>query len=416
MAELYQPQSEMSLWWLGEASPVLVGRLVLAESNRKVGLEYAAAWLVHGFPLSEDLPLARGLFLPNERNAAAGAVDDARPDRWGERVIRQIYKPARLSVLEYLYFAGDNRFGALGVSLDLATYRPNGSGAIASFDNLADMERAIHAVLAGEVLSEEYLRLIRPGPSFGGARPKSLITIDGEQWVVKFSEGENMDTQIIEDACMKLASLSGINAANSRALPVSGGHAVAIKRFDRVGRTRRHVLSAHTVLRASGLPFGYPELAQLIRRIAHPDWIRDQQKEIFRRMVFNILLDNTDDHEKNHAFIRSQEGYYELAPAYDVLPSVQGLGYQQMRVGSRDTESSLENALSEVAAFGLKRDLAIDMIRDICNVVDGWKQHFINCGVQPRDIEELAQYIDGDALASQRAEYKRRGMPARKPK
>ena len=82
-----------------------------------MGLEYAPSWLSSGFALSEDLPLARGAFLPKERDMAAGAVDDARPDRWGERVIRNLYKPSRLSVLEYLYFAGEDRFGALGVSL-----------------------------------------------------------------------------------------------------------------------------------------------------------------------------------------------------------------------------------------------------------------------------------------------------------
>lgn len=416
MADIYKLQNEMSLWWLGDLTPVRIGRLVLADNNRKVGLEYDVAWIARGFPLSDDLPLARGLLLPNERDAAAGAVDDARPDRWGERVIRKIYKPARLSILEYLYFAGDKRFGALGVALDDDQYHPSGTGAIASFESLASMERAISAVLAGEKLSEEYARLIRPGPSFGGARPKSLINIDGNQWVVKFSEGEHIDTQIIEHASMTLASRCGIDVANSMALPLSRGHAVAIKRFDRSGASRKHVVSAHTVLRAAGLPQGYPELAQLMRRMGRPDSIRDQQQELFRRMVFNILMDNTDDHEKNHAFIRAQDGHYDLSPAYDVLPAVQGLGYQQMRVGSRDTESSLENALSEVAAFGLKRDQAIDIVRDICDVVNGWKAHFLSCGVQPRDVEELAQYIDGDALSSQRAQYRRPSVhPTCKP-
>lgn len=405
MAEVYQPQNEMTLWWLGAAAPELIGCLMLADNNRKVGLEYDAAWIARGFALSDDLPLARGLQLPVERDMAVGAVDDARPDRWGERVIRQIYKPARLSVLEYLYFAGDNRFGALGVSLDPHQYRPSGHGAIAAFDSLAMMERAIAAVLAGERLSEEFARLVRPGPSFGGARPKSLIAMDGQQWVVKFSEGEQMDTQLVEHAAMTLATRCGIVAANTKALPLSQGHAVAVQRFDRDGAARQHVVSAHTVLRAAGVPLGYPELAQLLRRLCRPDEIRDQQQQLFRRMVFNILIDNTDDHEKNHALIRSSDGRYTLSPAYDVLPSVQGLGYQQMRVGVRDTESSLDNALSEVAAFGLKRDAAVAIVREICAVVQGWKKHFKSCGVQRRDMDQLAQYIDGDALASQRNQF-----------
>jgi len=405
MAEVYRPQNEMSLWWLGDSAPRLIGQLVLADNHRKVGLEYDAEWIAHGFALSDDLPLARGLHLPPERDAAAGAVDDARPDRWGERVIRQLYKPARLSVLEYLYFAGDNRFGALGVALDAARYQPSEPSAIASFDSLGAMERAVAAVLAGERLSEEFVRLVRPGPSFGGARPKSLIEMDGKQWVVKFSEGEAIDTQLIEHASMTLAARCGIDAAVTQALPLSRGHAVAIHRFDRAAATRRHVLSAHTALRAAGMPLGYPELAQLMRRLAHPDSIRQQQAQLFRRMVFNILIDNTDDHEKNHALIRTAAGHYELSPAYDVLPAGHGLGYQQLRVGARDTESSLDNALSEIAAFGLQRQQAIDIVQAVCHAVAGWKEHFAECGIRSRDIDELAQYIDGDALSSQRKQY-----------
>ena len=192
----------MSLWWLGNghAAPRSVGQLLLTDGNRKVGLEYSADWLKHGFALSEDLPLGRGIYLPKERDMAAGAIDDARPDRWGERVIRNLYKPSRLSVLEYLYFAGDDRFGALGVSLGVGGYQPSSGGTMASLANLDDMQRAIAAVLADEKLDERLVRLVRPGPSFGGARPKSLIVMDGAQWIVKFSEGEDFNTELVEHA------------------------------------------------------------------------------------------------------------------------------------------------------------------------------------------------------------------------
>lgn len=409
MADVYRHQDEMSLWWLGgpmgnQPAPILIGRLFLADSNRKVGLEYAPAWLKNGFELSEGLPLARGVFIPKERDMAAGAVDDARPDRWGERVIRNIFKPARLSVLEYLYFAGDDRFGALGVSLNSASYQPSGNGAMAGLDDLGDLERAVSAILSGEKLDEKLLRLVRPGPSFGGARPKSVIQMDEFQWVVKFSEGESFDTQVVEHATMRLAALCGINVAETKALPLAKGHAVAVKRFDRLGPLRAHVISAKTVLGAAGLPLGYPEMAQSMRRICRAESIRGQQEELFRRMVFNILMDNTDDHEKNHAFIRAGDGFYELSPAYDVVPSVQGLGYQQMRVGKSGGESSIENALSEAPSFGLKKDQAHAIVKKVVGVVDGWKEFFRAQGVLANDIEAMAQYIDGASLATQRAE------------
>lgn len=405
MAETYQPQDEMSLWWLGEAQPRRVGTVLLAAGNRKAALEYDAGWISKGFALSEDLPLASGLYTPKENDSAAGALEDARPDRWGERVIRQIYRPARLSILEYLYFAGDDRFGALGVSLRPDAYEPSGSGAISSFDALPEMERAIAKILAGEKLSEELTRLVRPGPSFGGARPKSLIANGRQQWVVKFSEGEDIDTELIEHATMTLGAGCGIVSAQTKALPLSKGHAVAIARFDREGGARQHVITAYTALRAAGQTDGYPELAQLLRRIGSPDQFRRDQEQLFRRMVFNILVDNTDDHHKNHALIRGVDGYYRLAPAYDVVPSVQGLGYQQMRVGKDDALSSLANALSEVGAFGLKRDEAVGIVKAVCQCVAGWREHFARHGVAARDMELLAQYIDGRSLLEQRKEY-----------
>lgn len=408
MLEAYKPQDSMGLWWLGAGPRLarLIGQLFLADGNRKVALEYDPTWIQTGFALSEDLPLARGVFLPKERDMAAGAVDDSRPDRWGERVIRNLYKPARLSVLEYLYFGGENRFGALGVSLDPANYQPSGDGVMAGLDNLLEMQRAVAAILAGEKLSDALVRLVKPGPSFGGARPKSLIEMDGAQWVVKFSEGEDFNTELVEHASMRLAALCGIYVAETRALPLPRGHAVAIKRFDRAGVQRSHVISANTVLRAAGLPMGYPELAQSMRRIARAAAIRDQQKELFRRMVFNILMDNTDDHEKNHAFIRAQDGFYDLSPAYDVVPSAQGLGQQQLRVGKDEAESSLDNALSEVRAFGLTKDAAVGVIKELVEVVDGWKEGFRALGVKARDLELMAQYIDGPRLKAQRAAFR----------
>jgi serine/threonine-protein kinase HipA len=407
MLHPYKTQDSMSLWWLGASvsAPRLIGQLFLAEGNRKVGLEYDPAWVQHGFALSEDLPLARGVFLPKERDTAAGAVDDSRPDRWGERVIRNLYKPVRLSVLEYLYFGGENRFGALGVSLDPVNYQFSSGGVLASLANLPEMERAIAAILAGEKLSEDLVRLVKPGPSFGGARPKSLIEMEGMQWVVKFSEGEDFNTELVEHATMRLAALCGVYVAETRALPLPRGHAVAVKRFDRSGAQRSHVISANTVLRAAGLPMGYPELAQSMRRIARAGAIRAHQKELFRRMVFNILIDNTDDHEKNHAFIRAEDGFYDLSPAYDVVPSVQGLGQQQLRVGMGEADSSIENALSEVHVFGLTKDSAVEVIKRVVAVVDGWTENFRALGVKERDLEMMAQYIDGPLLKAQRAAF-----------
>ena len=119
-------------------------------------------------------------------------------------------------------------------------------------------------------------------------------------------------------------------------------------------------------------------------------------------MVFNILIDNTDDHEKNHALLMTDSGEYALSPAFDVLPSGQALGYQQMRVGAQAADSTLANALSEIAQFGLKKAEATEQVKTVCAVVAGWAKHFARAGVSGRDIESLAGQIDRPFLREQR--------------
>lgn len=405
MSQPYQPQDSMSLWWLADPrTPLRIGTLSLQDNRRKVALRYDAAWVASplGVALSEDLPLHVGLHMPPERDTAAGAVDDARPDQWGERVIRLIERPVRLSLLEYLFFAGDDRFGALGVSLQADAYVPALKAAMPSFDGLADMHRAVQRVMAGEAVSEQQRRLLQPGVSMGGARPKSLMQIDGASWVVKFAEGVELDSPLIEHASMQLARRCGIRTAETRALPLPHGHALAVRRFDREGVRRLHVLSAHVALRAAGEVMGYPELAQLIRRLGRPDQVRAQQQELFRRMVFNILIDNTDDHEKNHALVRGEDGYYSLTPAFDVLPAAHGLRYQQMRVGTQGHEASMTNALSESRAFGLTDALTRPIVAEIASQVAQWKLVFKSLNVRDTDIDLLAQYLDGAYLREER--------------
>jgi serine/threonine-protein kinase HipA len=201
---------------------------------------------------------------------------------------------------------------------------------------------------------------------------------------------------------MTLAGVCGVDIAPTRAQKLATGHAVAIRRFDRVGALRLHAMSANVALRAAGEELGYPQLSQLLRRVAPAGDIAQQQQQLFRRMVFNILIDNTDDHEKNHALLRQDDGSYRLAPAFDVVTSAQGLGYQAILVGNAGVESSLENALSQSRAFGMKVDEARDIAGEIARHVDGWKEHFRDTGVSERDLDVLAQYIDGDRLGAQR--------------
>jgi serine/threonine-protein kinase HipA len=144
-----------------------VGELNRVRASQGVSLRYFTDWLQHGFELSEDLPLIDQEFLPVERNTAVGAIDDARPDRWGERVIRFIDKPARLSLLEYLYFAGDDRFGALGISTSADAYMPPRLGPLPTLQEADQIHRLIRKVQENESIPPDLRRLVSPG----AARP-----------------------------------------------------------------------------------------------------------------------------------------------------------------------------------------------------------------------------------------------------
>ena len=401
----YRVVDTLFLWYLGRPErPVLVGSLNLVFSGRGVSLRYAPEWLQIGFPLSEDLPLVDREHLPREKGVAAGAVDDARPDRWGERVIRQVERPPRLSLLEMLFFAGDGRFGALGVSTAAETYTPSNKSPLPQLADVDAVHELVRKVLAGEMIDEAHRRLIAPGATMGGARPKALIQMEGVEWMLKFAEEDMSSEPLVEHAAMTLAAQDGITVAETRPIKLDRGAAVAVKRFDRAPGQRLHSLSANVALKAAGSELSYPNLAQLLRRRGPTEGgvNRRQMHELFRRLIFNILIDNTDDHEKNHALIVTDAQHHLLSPAFDVLPTGQALGYQAMVVGVDGAISSVDNALSMSQAYWLSRREAVAEAKDVAEIVNHWRAHFVAAGIDRNTIDILATQIDRSHLLEQR--------------
>ena len=413
---------DLSLWYLGDpTAPRCVGALKRVAAGKGVSLHYGKEWLASGFALSEDLPLRDIEHMPPGRLAAdapraVGAVDDARPDRWGEKVIRFVDRPQRLSLMEHLYFAGDDRFGALGVSTSASTYSPRAGGPLPRLEQVQQLSEVVAKIEAAEPISALEAKIIAGGGSpLGGAKPKALIDVNGEQWVVKFFNNEPVDTPLIEHATMTLARRAGITAAETQVIRLAGANAIAVRRFDREGGRRIHSLSAGTAIRAATASgdepdMGYPALARILRRvgITHDGIHQRDARELFRRMVFNILVDNTDDHEKNHALLVVNplgHGRLKLAPAYDVLPTNSGQGHQEFVCGAQDRDSTLENAMSQCDAFGLLPAQAAAEVAAVIEVVNTWQPHFAQAGVTARDIESLALRIDGEALLHQRAGF-----------
>ena len=404
------------LWFLADpAAPRYVGPLRLVDAGKGVSLQYDAEWLASGFALSEDLVLVDTEHLPRWKGMAAGAVDDARPDRWGERVIQYIDKPARLSIMEYLYYAGDDRFGALGVSTSATAYIPRATSPLPRLAQAQQLSEIVHKVNAREPVNALERKLLAAGGSFGGAKPKALIDIGGVQWVIKFFNNEPIDVPLVEHASMTLAQQAGITVAQTQVVPLVGEHALAVRRFDREGAQRIHCISAGTALRAQTVAgqepdLGYPALAQLLRRAGVADDGQNQRDmhELFRRMVFNIRIDNTDDHEKNHALMvvaPTRQGRYRLAPAYDVLTTNSGQGYQEFIVGADQRDSTLVNAMSQCELFGHTPGQAAAEVLRVIAVVNGWRQHFDACGVAKADLDSLAERIDGQVLLGQRQAF-----------
>lgn len=412
---------DLYLWYLGDLAPRYVGALKLVAAGKGVSLRYAGDWLANGFALSEDLPLVDNEISPLGRlnaNAprAVGAVDDARPDRWGEKVIRFVDKPKRVSLMELLYYAGDDRFGALGVSTSPTAYLPRKGGPLPRLAQAQELSEVVAKIEAGDALTTLETKIIDGGGSpLGGAKPKALIEIDGEQWVVKFFNNEYVDAPLIEHATMTLAARAGISVAQTQVIHLVAANAVAIRRFDRVDGKRIHSISAGTAIRAATPAgtepeMGYPQLARILRRIGvtQGDAHLTDAQELFRRMVFNILVDNTDDHEKNHALLvvnPTANGRLRLAPAYDILPTNSGQGYQEFICGADGQDSTLANAMSQCDAFGLAPPQAAAQVVQVIGVVNTWRAHFESIGVSKRDVDSLAERLDGDELLSQRQTF-----------
>ena len=182
--------------------------------------------------------------------------------------------------MEYLYFAGDERFGALGVSVSKDQYLPRRLGPLPELADVAQIDELVKKVIAGEPIPAAQHRLIAPGVTMGGARPKVLLNIGGEQWVLKFSApGEYVDTPLIEHAAMTLAARADICVAVTQPIALARGHAVAIKGFDHAYVStdcrRRHAISANVALKAAGQGLEACELLMSRRwptRLTGPSW------------------------------------------------------------------------------------------------------------------------------------------------
>lgn len=401
---------------------VLVGRLwVRAKGARQAAsFEYTAEWLgrPEAFSLDPELPLTRAAF-----HKAAGlfnAFTDPAPDRWGRnllsrRELRQARAenrpPRTLMDVDYLTMVEDEtRLGALRFADPAAPeariYLASSERPIPPLIQLGRLLAAASRVVTDTDSDDDLRLLLAPGASLGGARPKASVRdADGRLMIAKFpSPTDDWPIPRWEAATMALAGMAGIDTPVSRLEIVARRPVFIMDRFDRMADGSRLAFrSALTALGASdGDVRSYMELADPLRQ----DGSRPAEDaiQIWRRMVFNVLVSNTDDHLRNHGYLR-EPGGWRLAPAYDLNPMPVDVKprHHALTLDEHDDEASLDTCLSIAGAFGLKLPQAKAIAGEVGDAVSHWRAAAGDKGLTAAQIERMSSAFDhkdlSDALA-----------------
>ena len=368
------------VWLPGQTQPVVAGRL--APEGRTLQFNYGRSYLARAdaIPLYEpELPLRAGaLPLPADLTMPS-ALRDAAPDAWGRRVILNRLSgtgAADPGELAYLLQSGSDRIGALDFQTSPSKYVPRSAPA-ASLEHLIDAARLVEE---GVPLPPDLDAALLHGSSIGGARPKALIDDGSEKYIAKFSSSADLRSVVkAEFIAMRLAALAGIDAAPVRLTHVAGKDVLLIRRFDRCkaqeGWQRRAMVSALTLLGLDEMMAryaSYQELATVIRhRFTDP---KPTLRELFSRLVFNILSGNTDDHARNHAAF--WDGQLSLTPAYDICPQGRAgrEASQAMLIDGDRRMSQLSLCLDAAPTFLISREDATAIaIRQITTIKREWQ-------------------------------------------
>lgn len=349
--------------------------------------------------------------LPTGNLSMFGGLRDAAPDSWGRRVIEaKLQVPANsLPESRYMLEAASDRVGALDIRQTLDSPETSNPVPVSKLHYLLDAAQRIER---GESIPTSLLPIFEAGTALGGARPKASIREKDESlWLAKFP-GVNDSVLIpeIEAAALYLARHCGMRVPTTKVVDIGQQPVMLIQRFDRYWvntgtgtKTERMEYrlgfnSALTFLGCSEQENGqksYADIAQAIHKYAAFETITKDCEELFRRMVFNILVTNDDDHLRNHGFIYEPESKgWRLSPLYDVMPrpiaSNSQTRYQSIGVGERGKLSTLDNALSQCQRFRIQPKKACLLMNEVWTVVRQWKLYFEEFGVSHKAIDQAA--------------------------
>ena len=338
-----------------------------------------------------------------------GAFRDASPDYWGRLIIAAEGRvpPEAFSEIDCLLAANATRVGNLDFRISPEAPEPELSPP--HFDQLADVMLAAEKIERGEETNLHFLQLLRQGTSMGGARPKCTVEWDDALWIAKFpARGDSLNMPRVEYATITLAARCGIRTPEIRLVTVGGKDIFLSRRFDRekveTGWKRRGFVSSLSLMQwdeRDRVRWDYVAIADTMRQQSAAQEI----EELFRRMIFNILVRNCDDHPRNHGFLVESPSRLSLSPAYDIVPSLANPGVGTdfrlaMSVGAQGREASIGNALSSAVRFGLPDMQATAIVEQLLLITKDWSDHFAACGVSDGNIELLRSSFAGGGRAS----------------
>jgi len=389
--------------WKGLPEPLIIGILSAhqAKGRKAFSFEYDAKWLKTGnkFLLDPEISLFTGLQYPNKKENF-GVFLDSMPDTWGRTLMkrRAILNAKEMNTeastlydIDFLLGVYDeSRMGALRFKLD-----PNGHfldnnnfGSVPPWSSLRELQHAA-LCLENEKDTDDVKKwlavLIAPGSSLGGARPKaSIFDHENNLWIAKFpSKADTIDKAAWEYLIHKLAVLSGITMASCRLEKIMGNHHTFFtKRFDRDYGERIHFASAMTMTsnveeNLRDHPASYLEIAEFVSNYGVN--ITENLHQLWRRIVFNISVSNTDDHLRNHGFLLTKDGW-ELSPAYDINPSVDKDGLS-LNIDMAENSLDFELAKSVGRYFRLDTKQMESIINDVKQIVSNWENLAIKLGI-----------------------------------
>lgn len=377
--------------------------------------EYDQNWLSHPekFALEPALQLTEGAFHTQVGQMLFGAIGDSAPDRWGRVLMRRAEsarakenKETARTLLEMDYLLGVNdeaRQGALRFSAAPEGPYLSSKGAI-SIPPLIDLPKLLSAserFLDDDETAEDLKILLAPGSSLGGARPKASVRDkDGHLAIAKFPKNDDEYNIVVWEAvALTLAKNAGIQTPVWRLENIAEKPVLIIRRFDRDGDARVPFLSAMSMLGAKDNdPHSYLEIADALAQ--HGAAPNHDMAELWRRIVFTVLISNTDDHLRNHGFIYERHKGWRLSPAYDLnpVPIEAKARILSTSIDFDDPSASIDTALCVIDDFRLTKEQAHQILKEVADAVSSWRDVAKSFGLSKKEIDRMASAFEHDDL------------------